>query len=489
MGVPPSWLATLLAVAATALLAGEVGAAESPATAECRPACTAPLPDCCFGKCTSLADDPKSCGACGRNCLLEAKICEHGECLVPCFPPMVRQGEECVVKCEPPCATGETCAVLPTTVTTENGKEDVVMTAGCCAPTPTPGRWSQCGGHCCAPTFRCCDYYCCLAERECCNGDCCSPGDICLPEPNLLGSHCCAPKDFCDNTCCVGGQACAPDGHCRGECTPACGPDEVCCGGTPGGTSRADIPTGGRGGGGSDEPIRVRSFTPGRCVPIADLCNGECCLEHERCGTSSRDPTQKVCCYSATLCEGVCCAEGEGCVDGKCTPVQHDCEPACGPDQACCSGFKCCECCAAEGDACGRKEVQPYRGANGEEIWICVPIEPVKPTPRWLDPNACRTPTKTNCKSTGRAVGRSFNVNMVVCEWTYRACGTVWTRSTGPVESHPNVCPPCELPFPEVCCERWHEAERTKIPCDPSRDADCDGAPNDLDDEPFTPSG
>jgi hypothetical protein len=477
MGVSPGWLASLLGIGATALLGLDVAAAESPGTRECRPACTGALPDCCSGVCTDLVDDPKNCGACGRNCLAEQKKCENGECVVRCTSPMVRRGNECVPDC-PPCAADEVCTVY-------------ADEAKCCALTPSPGRPSRCGERCCAPTFRCCDdYYCCLSEFECCNGDCCPPGDICLSEPNLDGSHCCAPKDFCDNTCCVGGQACAPDGRCRGECVPACGHDEVCCGGTPGGTQESEVPTDGKGGGGGKgETVRVRSVTPGRCVPIADLCNGECCLEQERCGTSSRDPSQKVCCPGVAFCEGVCCAEGEGCVDGRCTPLQRDCEPACGPGQACCSDFKCCECCTGEGYACGRKVVQPYRGTKGEEIWICEPLEAPPARASWLDPNACRTPTKTNCKSTGREFGRHFNVNMVMCERTYRACGTVWTRSTGPVESRPNVCPPCELPFPEVCCDRWHEAERTKVPCDPSRDADCDGALNDLDDEPFAPSG
>jgi hypothetical protein len=157
----------------------------------------------------------------------------------------------------------------------------------------------------------------------------------------------------------------------------------VCCGGSVGSYGpRSAVPGGGRPGGGSGYQGRgtwTGSF--GRCVPREDLCGGECCAEGERCARSSRSPEERICCAASSLCSGVCCPEGERCEGGRCVRVQQDCEPPCGPDRSCCSGFECCECCTGPGYTCGRKEVQPYKGARGEEIWICQPVEPPAPAP------------------------------------------------------------------------------------------------------------
>jgi hypothetical protein len=151
--------------------------------------------------------------------------------------------------------------------------------------------------------------------------------------------------------------------------------------------------------------------------------------------------------------------------------VQQDCEPPCGPDKSCCSG----------------KQVQPSRGARGEEIWTCEPVEPPPPRPSWLDPDGCRNPTKTNCLAQGYFVGR-LDLNMIICERTFQACGRTWRRRIGPLRNQAGVCPPCPIPFPELCCGSWTEAERTKEPCDPAVDADCDGVSNEQDADPFAPA-
>ena len=40
-------------------------------------------------------------------------------------------------------------------------------------------------------------------------------------------------------------------------------------------------------------------------------------------------------------------------------------------------------------------------------------------------------------------------------------------------------------PTTKVCCAKWDEAKRTKTPCDPMVDADCDGVANDADEYPL----
>jgi hypothetical protein len=284
---------------------------------------------------------------------------------------------------------------------------------------------------------------------------------VCLPEATgFAGSHCCAPEEYCDDTCCIGDRACAADGRCRPLCSPPCLPGHVCC----------------------------ESGHELRCVPLADLCEGECCARGQRCGASREDPARRTCCSEAAWCDGVCCGDGERCEDGACVAMQTNCDPPCGPDQSCCNGLVCCECCTGRDYVCGTRRVLPERGPDGAERWTCEPLESPPAAASWLDPNACRRPTKTNCIALGRAVG-SVSLNLVVCERTYRACGASWTRQDGPFESQAGVCPPCTLPFPELCCDLWHEAERSGRPCRPSSDADCDGAPNELDDSPFDPAG
>jgi len=40
---------------------------------------------------------------------------------------------------------------------------------------------------------------------------------------------------------------------------------------------------------------------------------------------------------------------------------------------------------------------------------------------------------------------------------------------------------------PTFCCDEFNEAVKTKKPCDPMKDADCDGLPNDTDPDPLAP--
>jgi len=446
-----------VALAAVALLIGAFAPADDaqarrraePAPAGCSPECNAPgIPDCCGGQCTSLMIDSRNCGACGRDCLAQGRVCEDANCVVACVPPMVREGEECVLRCDPACAADETCNEFGT------GTK-------CCASAPSEERWFQCADTCCGPGSQCCGGYCCPSGSQCCNGKCCALDDVCLDETGPDGWPCCKPADICDGVCCVGERSCAADGHCRPACNPTCGAGQVCC--DPGTPPRTVAPT-------PDQPARPGrpavagrpGYTVpgggGRCIAIAELCNDECCPRNQRCGADSSNPEQRVCCHETfQWCNGTCCSDGEACEGGKCVAQQADCEPACGPEQSCCTNFVCCECCADPDYQCGRM-VEVTTG-GGQPVRACVP-QSAPPGPPWLDPTGCkRLQTSTihyqgiggRCTGTLIACGRSLEVD---CPY----------RSTAVAHSEPG---------PVVCCERFEEALRDPGGCDPS-EADCD---------------
>lgn len=87
--------------------AGHADAAREDAGTACDPAC-GEARECCSGQCTNPANDPQSCGSCGRECG-EGTYCTGGDCVTP--------------PCTSTCAAGETC----------------------------------CGGECCAAGELCCD--------------------------------------------------------------------------------------------------------------------------------------------------------------------------------------------------------------------------------------------------------------------------------------------------------------------------------------------
>jgi hypothetical protein len=440
----------LASIVLAVALSGTAGATTLPLI--CSPPCATPLPDCCASTCTDLEIDAKNCGACGVNCLAQGKVCEQGSCVVSCFPPLAREGDQCVLRCDPPCAGDEEC-------------HEIGGGTQCCAAAAGGDRWFVCAGSCCAPGTQCCHGSCCDQSFQCCgNGHCCIPGDVCLDEPNSEGGWCCHPQQMCEGTCCVGGRACAADKRCRPACNPACGRREVCC---EAGTAPMNIPGGKRG----EPPVRVRGGG-GRCLPIDELCNGECCPESQRCGKDGADPSQRVCCPAIQWCAGVCCPIGEVCDGGKCMKPQADCEPPCGPDQSCCLNFECCECCADPDYRCGRFQMVPSPG--GPLVRTCVPVAPPSGPP-WLDPTACRPRTTTiffqgiggTCTGTLVACAKSFPVHC-----PYRGNAIAMSE-----------------PGPLMCCDLLAEGMRTKQPCDPTADIDCDGTPNAQDPQPGVSAG
>jgi len=277
---------------------------------------------------------------------------------------------------------------------------------------------------------------------KCCGDVCCAPIDMCLVSPEGANA-CCAPNDYCEDRCCTGTEQCASDGRCRMRCYPPCAAGSVCC--SPG-----------------------RPFEGGgRCAPVSDLCNDECCPVKQRCGTDVRDPSRKRCCYEEShWCDGVCCADDEMCKDGEC--VASGCQPPCAPGQACCSGFKCCECCTGEGYECGHFETIPYE--QGEPLRVCMSDS----TPPWFNPLACKLRDTTIYY---QGIGGTCTGTLVACaDSTELPCPFQGIYSVASSE-----------PGPKVCCERWEAATESGKPCDPRLDLDCDGTPNPKDDEPMGP--
>ncbi|MFN2531928.1 MAG: hypothetical protein ABR555_11575 [Pyrinomonadaceae bacterium] len=76
------------------------------------------------------------------------------------------------------------------------------------------------------------------------------------------------------------------------------------------------------------------------------------------------------------------------------------------------------------------------------------------------------------------------------CEEVLLVCNAKFVRQST-VARDPG-CPEAFWPDPkdgdEVCCEEFEKAVKSKQPCDPSKDADCDGIPNENDSDPFRTS-
>jgi len=80
----------------------------------------------------------------------------------------------------------------------------------------------------------------------------------------------------------------------------------------------------------------------------------------------------------------------------------------------------------------------------------------------------------------------------ITCKLTYQICSDFFFRQQVIDVEKGERCPQAlhfsSVPQRRVCCTEWQEAKRTKNPCDPLVDADCDGAPNDEDDYPLDPA-
>lgn len=118
-----------------------------------------------------------------------------------------------------------------------------------------------------------------------------------------------------------------------------------------------------------------------------------------------------------------------------------------------------------------------------------------KTPPPWFVPDAACQMTETSVLSEGspRAYDRKGNPTellpegKVTCVLDIQICGdTIFKQHV--IEGSEN-CPE-SLHFSyasptQVCCAKWDEAKLTGSPCNPLRDADCDGVANDADAYPL----
>ena len=115
--------------------------------------------------------------------------------------------------------------------------------------------------------------------------------------------------------------------------------------------------------------------------------------------------------------------------------------------------------------------------------------DPSKVVP-WLDPNAeCPSPREdVQALSEGAPFipGKGWEAK-TRCTLTVMYCGGHFERVKDIVAGGKEKCfDPNDYRLKhQICCELFREAIRTKQPCDPSQNVDCDGRPNTEDPTPF----
>jgi len=137
------------------------------------------------------------------------------------------------------------------------------------------------------------------------------------------------------------------------------------------------------------------------------------------------------------------------------------------------------------------------------EIFVSTPVQPLQRTvPPWLKANPnCRYTGSIHPGTSGGSPYRhddrgkitgSLPSGQVTCNLTYYICGDSFFKSKIINVDKGEHCPDSlsykAIPNQTVCCDAWAEANRTKMPCDPVVDSDCDGVPNQVDDFPVDPS-
>ncbi|GEM_PF-4314616 len=120
-----------------------------------------------------------------------------------------------------------------------------------------------------------------------------------------------------------------------------------------------------------------------------------------------------------------------------------------------------------------------------------------KVAPPWLAADSTCQLTQTSAQSRGDphsydSAGKATGLlpqGQVTCVLEIQVCGDMIVKSkvvnTAAKESCPDNLHYSHAPNTKVCCAKWNEAKRTKIPCDPLADIDCDGAANSVDDYPL----
>jgi hypothetical protein len=128
----------------------------------------------------------------------------------------------------------------------------------------------------------------------------------------------------------------------------------------------------------------------------------------------------------------------------------------------------------------------PARAADDDDLFGYEPSDAA-----WFDSAACKLPSHTRALSTG--VHDASDRSKTICTLTIWICGDHFSRTTI-VDRSQATCPPSyqssSVPSRLVCCQAWSLAKHRpgKGLCNPTVDADCDGIPNDKDDEPLNPN-
>jgi hypothetical protein len=78
----------------------------------------------------------------------------------------------------------------------------------------------------------------------------------------------------------------------------------------------------------------------------------------------------------------------------------------------------------------------------------------------------------------------------VTCTFFFYVCGDPFFKGHVINVNAGERCPDWNVPYREICCDQWEAVKQKKDPkklCDPMKDSDCDGTPNDEDDTPAGP--
>ena len=132
------------------------------------------------------------------------------------------------------------------------------------------------------------------------------------------------------------------------------------------------------------------------------------------------------------------------------------------------------------------------QGLFGSGQGAGTPTAPKAPPPWFAADSTCQL-TETSAQSRGGkhsydSAGKSTGLlpqGRVTCRLEIQVCGDMIVNqkvvNTNAGEKCPDSLHFSRAPTTKVCCAKWNEAKRTKQPCDPLVDMDCDGATNDVD--------
>ncbi len=117
--------------------------------------------------------------------------------------------------------------------------------------------------------------------------------------------------------------------------------------------------------------------------------------------------------------------------------------------------------------------------------------------PPWFTADSSCQFTETSAQSRGDphsfdSAGKSTGLlpqGQVTCVLEIQVCADMLFKSkvvnTAAREPCPDNLHYSRAPNTKVCCAKWNESKRTKSPCDPLTDIDCDGAVNTVDEYPL----